>query len=234
MDFAVSKEWYGKPSSQTSCADNELDSKKTENTEVIHFIDIIKERPMLFYRIIIMSLCLAFSLPAASHETKPTTASVNFKKDSSVELTITTNIETLVTRLNPQQDAKHSHHDPRYKQLRKLSEIDLKQEFSNVEPSYRESINLLLSGQKPEWQLANIHIPEVGNHRIPRKSTITYITKLKPEMTTASWQYNTLYGDSIVHFIKNEGKQKETYWLTKGKTSPKFAFDPVKVFEKAK
>ena len=158
-----------------------------------------------------------------AHETRPAIADVTFNKNATVDLRIQTNIEAMVAGINAKfkntNDAPEAEY---YKQLRGLSATDLEQKFLNFEPSFRVDIHLLLAGQKPIWTFKKVVIPPRGDIRISRISEIFYQAELTPGMTSATWQYDTKYGDAVVRFITEGSDNKTSHWLTNGKTSPEF------------
>ena len=140
-----------------------------------------------------------------------------------VKVQIETNVEALISGIG----AGHDNTDDApqvevYRELRELAFQDLAEKFKPIAVTYSQGLHLLLDGKAVDWTFSSIHIPEVGDTRLSRKSLVEYTAPLPAGASSAIWSYDSKYGDAVVHFTGAGNAAKTTYWLVKGESSPSF------------
>jgi hydrogenase/urease accessory protein HupE len=159
-----------------------------------------------------------------AHQLRPAIVTINFGQDNVVKVQIETNVEALISGIG----AGHDNTDDApqvevYRELRELAFQDLAEKFKPIAVSYSKGLHLLLDGKAVDWSFSSIHIPVVGDTRLSRKSLVEYTAPLPAEASSATWSYDSKYGDAVVHFTGAGNAAKTTYWLVKGESSPSFS-----------
>jgi hydrogenase/urease accessory protein HupE len=163
-----------------------------------------------------------------AHKSKPAIIDIIFYNNAQVSLTIQTNIESILAKISPiHKEINQAPEVAYYKQLRSLPAEKLEQKFKRFESNYQQALHLSISKQALEkqivkWELDKIIIPEVGDTRLSRQSTISYKAKVRYPANSATWQYAQQYGDNVVRFLRQGDQKRTSFWLTNGKSSPEF------------
>ena len=178
-----------------------------------------------------MFLILIFSSITSNtwaHKSKPAIVDIVFYKNAQVSLTIQTNIESILAQISPiHKEINEAPEIASYRQLRSLDAKKLEEKFKRFESNYQKGLRLSISKnalekQTVKWKLDKVIIPEVGDTRLSRQSTISYKTTISYPVNLATWQYAQQYGDNVLRFLRQGDQKRTSFWLTNGKISPEF------------
>ena len=157
---------------------------------------------------------------------RPALINIQFNQDSGILLQIETNAEALLAGIGPQhEDTDDSPAAAVYRELREKSPSELAQDFADFSASYQQGLNLLVSGQPVTWRYQGIEVPEVGDTRLSRLSSISYRADYPATASSALWTYAAEYGANVVSFSGPGLAEKISFWLESGQPSPPYAMD---------
>jgi len=178
-------------------------------------------------RKVITGLCLLFfSVQIWAHELRPAIADVSFP-DNSVNVSLRLNIEALIAEIGPEHDDTDDSPDAElYDQLRLMEPDDLKQAFVEYLPTLLEHIRLgeaRVENSLLKLELASISIPETGDVRVPRDSTVNLQAPLDESAAAFTWQWDARYGPIIIRAEEQAEQEGFSQYLQAGQTSDDIA-----------
>jgi len=154
---------------------------------------------------------------------RPAIVTISFDQQAMVKVQVQANVEALLSGIDSQhEDTDDAPQVEVYRELRELPAAKLSEKFNSFSDEFSKGLTLELAGKVVDWQFLNIHVPEVGDTRLSRKSEIHYSAKIPLDASTAVWLYDQKYGDAVVNFISQGQTEKTTYWLVKGQKSPEY------------
>lgn len=169
---------------------------------------------------------LLFPILSFSHPLKPSIFTIEFKKDGTFKLEVQTNMEVLLAGIKPiHKDTNDSPQFLKYNKLRELSPSKLEKQAKEFEPNFRKALNMSFDSKNVELEFKKFIIPDVGDLKVARKSSIIYSGIIPEKATQAVFDFDIRYGSSVTHFKIEGDKNKLTYWNAYSSKSPAFKLD---------
>jgi hydrogenase/urease accessory protein HupE len=176
---------------------------------------------MRYLHVIFFTLVLTHLSTAYAHKLRPTIVTLNFS-DQLIELSVEANAEALLAGIGTEHDnTDDAPEAQQYKSLRALTPDELAKRFSSFAESYKSGLKLSIANKPVIWMYDRIHVPDVADTRLARKSIIYFHTALPPNTGEIVWSSNPTYGDMVVNFVNHAG-EKASHWLVDGQASPPF------------
>ena len=141
----------------------------------------------------VLIFLLIFINSSYSHELRPAIANLNiYEKDNIINanLSIQLNLEAIITEIDfNHSNTEQSAESNQYEKLRNMSSDELIKNYNNKIQELVNKIYLMSSNTNYNLSLIDINIPEIGNPKIIRNSTIQFdIKNLKDEELKFYWE----------------------------------------------
>lgn len=173
--------------------------------------------------IVLIGACVS---SVVAHEVRPAVADIEFFPGGEVHLSMEVNLEVLIAGIDPRySDTNDAPEAGRYDELRALSRTQLALEYTQFAPQYVQGITLLVDGVALALESTEVEIPEAGDLRLSRISTLHFRSLLPGGAQTASFGYAVNYGNVAAKLRKAGTQAEAVHWLTKGALSPLFTLD---------
>ena len=182
----------------------------------------------------VLIFLLFFINSSYSHELRPAIANLNiYEKDNIINanLSIQLNLEAIITEIDfNHSTTEQSAQSNQYEKLRNMSSDELIKNYNNKIQELVNNIYLVSLNTNYNLSLININIPEIGNPKIIRNSTIQFeIKNLKNEELKFYWEtklgpiifrVNSINNEDLYSGLIESGKQSDWFNLfTKTKKS---------------
>jgi hydrogenase/urease accessory protein HupE len=183
----------------------------------------------------IFLLILAFLYPAQVYAdiVKPALVEISVNTNGNFKIELRASLEALLTGINSQykntQDAPTA---KEYDDLRVLQAEQLRVAFEPFKKQILQEIELLIDGQRAEFEITAIEIPEPGYVKVPRISLIVLEGDVPKSAKALTWYYPERFGDNAVR-VRQVDEQNEQWhwsswqWLKNDKTSEQFSLTEV-------
>jgi hydrogenase/urease accessory protein HupE len=176
---------------------------------------------MRILHVILFTLVLTLLSTAYAHKLRPTIVTVNFS-DQLIQLSVEANAEALLAGIGAGHDnTDDAPEAQQYKSLRALTPEQLAKRFSTFADVYKSGLKLTIANKPVNWIYDRIHVPDVADTRLARKSVIYFHSALPANTGDIVWSSNPAYGDMVVNFV-NQAGEKASHWLVDGQASPPF------------
>jgi hypothetical protein len=171
-----------------------------------------------------MPLGLMVGANALAHEIRPAVVTVEFAAPA-YRIEISTNVEAMLAGVSPKhRDTTESPNAKRYDELRALAPEALRAQFQAVAPDFAARLALEFDGERLAPSVAAIDIPEAGDTKLARISTIRLAGTLPPGVREFRWSYPKELGDNVLK-LKEAGREGESnVWLQNGEWSDPYVF----------
>jgi len=164
-------------------------------------------------------LVLATGGRALAHEIRPAVATATFPDDRHYALTITLNLEAVIAGIGPQhKDTNESPNARRYDALRAMPPEELSRNWQNFERAWLAGVDLAFDGTRVSPALAAPEIPEVGDARLARISTLRLSGEIPAGARELTFAYAESFGSIVIRFPAANG-EVSALWLKNGKAS---------------
>jgi len=174
-------------------------------------------------RYLIYLISLLIPVSASSHPVDPDRIYIEFKNDGSFEINFRSNLEAKLTGITPEhEDSKESPNSRQYDHLRQVTPDHLLEKIKSFEPELRRSMNLYFDKERASLNLTKIDIPDTGDLKEGRISTLTYKGEIPSKASYASWSLARENGSNIVYMTHEGEKNRFFDWTYSGETSTSF------------
>jgi hypothetical protein len=186
----------------------------------------IAPRRFLVLGWLIAVLCL-FGLPqAGAHELRPAVVTASAAGSDRLEFEVKANLEALIARIPPSHsDTAQSPSAAAYDALRALAPAELESRFRAFQDEWIAGIAVTIDGKPAELRASRVMIPEVGDTRIARISTVVLTTARPPSSSSFDWKYAAKFGASVLRLKAPTGEVAAVGWFHEGAQSPAVALD---------
>lgn len=159
-------------------------------------------------------LALMVSLPAASHEIKPSIFEIVFQKDGRFVIRAEVNAEAMLTDIGPgYTDTNDSPKSAEYDALRALSPENFAARFRDGFEGIAEGFDLRFDGMRVAPQLVDVMPRPTPDLQLTRVTDLVLEGPIPPGAETFTWSYPRAYG-SIALKMKRQGDDEfRTKWL---------------------
>ena len=170
--------------------------------------------PRMVRQFMFALLALVISLPAASHEIKPSIIEIVFQKDGRFVVRAEVNAEAMLADIGPgYTDTNDSPRAAEYDALRALAPDHLAARFRDGFDGVAAGFDLLFDGQRVAPQLVSIEPRPTPDVQLTRVSDLRMDGPIPPGAGAFTWSYPRAYG-SIALKMKREGDAEfRTKWL---------------------
>ena len=168
-----------------------------------------------------MVLCWAMlAAPVHAHEIRPTIADLD-TPNGQVLIELRLNLEALLARIGPEHDdSDTSPNAKRYDALRSMPPTRLREELDSFTAELIAGIDLVdARGESLPLQLADAHIPPVGDVRLPRDSRVELSAHLSPISESVRWRWEAANGPIILRSGDDNAPDAYSAMLAPGETS---------------
>ncbi len=165
---------------------------------------------------------------------KPALVEISVFKSGTFSIELRASIEAMMTgidgRYKNTQDAPQAE---AYDELRALQANELETAFINeFQHRLLKEADLSFDGQRSEFEITKIDIPEPGYQKVPRISLILLEGTMSADAKTTTWYYPARFGDNAVRVRQVDGEAEKYYWskwqwLRKDKPSEPFSLTEV-------
>ncbi|HLD13929.1 MAG TPA: HupE/UreJ family protein [Burkholderiales bacterium] len=176
----------------------------------MRLVSILRLWPLLFFWV---------SLPAVAHEIRPAVVTVTFEQDR-YRVEINTNMEAVLAGVSPRhKDTTESPQARDYDSLRQLPPAALAQRIEAFQEKFLEGIDVDFDGVHVKPDLHAVEIPEVGDLRVARLSTVKLSGAIPEGAKVFRWRYAAEFGDNVVRLRAGVDGKMEAVWLKEGDKS---------------
>lgn len=169
-----------------------------------------------------------FVLPngAWAHKLKPAVVDVIFTADGVYRVEIRANMEAVLAGIGPRHgDTADAPQANLYEDLRELPPQALAQEIERFAPEYLDAITMAFDGRRAHPRFVGATVPEVGDVRLARISTVTLEGETPVYAKSFSWRYASELGNNVLKLHIAGQDAVRSHWLTDGAASEPFALD---------
>lgn len=173
---------------------------------------------MHYFALILVVLFMAS--PAKAHEITPSIVTVTLGENQQGGVEIKTNLEAVLADIGSgHQDTDESPRAAEYNRLRELPPTELKQAFQTQASELAELIDLRINGRRIDLSVIGAEIPEVGNPRLARSSTLNYAFTLPFDAAELRWQSSPRLANVVLKVENEDGQKAGSQWLKDGAAS---------------
>ena len=160
------------------------------------------------------------SRSVAAHELRPAVADLARDGDA-LEIALRVNVEALIAGIGvAHEDTDDSPQAADYDALRALDPTALAGRLERFLPRLLEGLVLVdEGGRRLEPALAATELPEVGDVRVARDSTLRLVAPLPADATALTWRWSRDFGPVIVRSARADGPDAFSVYLLPGETS---------------
>ena len=167
---------------------------------------------------------MLFAVGAFAHEIRPAVVTVSFEAPN-YQIEISTNLEALLAGVSPKHaDTKESPNAQRYDELRALAPAELKKRFEEFSPELLQGMAVEFDGERAQPTLAAVEVPEIGDQKLARISTIRLAGALPPNVREFRWSYSKEFGDNVLKLREAGRDEVASVWLQRGEWSDPYVF----------
>ena len=162
---------------------------------------VLREFPLVVSTILLILLSV-MSARAIAHEISPVIATLAAEEGGGLRVTILLNLEATIAGLAPDHDATDD--DARmthYTSLRSLSPAVVRAEFDNFSAEFLAGVHLLSGERKVALKVLTLDVPEIGDVRLPRHSSITLAGTPEGSPGDLIWQLDPTFGDNVIRLL---------------------------------
>jgi hypothetical protein len=162
---------------------------------------VFREFPMVVSTILLVLLS-AMSTRVIAHEISPAIATLVAEEDGALRVTILLNLEATIAGLAPGHDATDDDaRMTRYASLRSISPAVLHAEFEHFSVEFLAGVHLLSGERKVALKVLTLEVPETGDVRLPRRSSITLAGTPEGSPRDLTWQLDPTFGDNVIRLL---------------------------------
>lgn len=167
---------------------------------------------------------LWFVAGASAHEIRPAVVTVTFAPQR-YQMEIVTNVEAMLAGVSPKHtDTNESPNAKRYDELRALAPAELKARFVAFAPDFINGLAVEFDGERREPKIVAIEIPQVGDLKLARISTLRLEGALPAGVREFRWSYPREFGDNVLRLREAGREEMATAWLGSGEWSDPYVF----------
>ena len=148
--------------------------------------------------LLIKILFLSLATTVQSHEVTPAIADI-FQKQDGIQLEIRLNLEALLSGidLSDISNTDEATQSAEYDFYRGMSAVDLKSNFSELWPNFKNEIQIKQDTELVDLKLQNILVEDQKNFEYPRFTTVICSVKLDPRRPF-SFQWAKSFGEIVL------------------------------------
>ncbi|MBI2296011.1 MAG: HupE/UreJ family protein [Betaproteobacteria bacterium] len=163
-------------------------------------------------------LLVVYAGVSFAHEIRPAVATLTLAPEGRYELAIVANMEAVLAGVSPQhRDTDESPNAREYNRLRALAPGELKAAIEKFAGAYLDGVRLELDGARARPRLAAIEVPEVGDVKLSRQTTVRLDGEVPPRTSELTFSYDKRFGAVVLRV--REGERIEAIWLKAGEAS---------------
>lgn len=168
----------------------------------------------------LLALAIVLCTAARSHEVRPAVVTLSLLPENRYELSIVANLEALMTGIGDRhKDTDDAPEARSYNQLRALSAADLRARFDQFAPRWLDGVGLAFDGTRQALRIARLDVPDVGDLKFARVSTIRLDGAIPPGTKSFRWSYAAEFGSSVLRLKRPGEALSEQGWLRDGAPS---------------
>ncbi len=167
-----------------------------------------------------MLTALVASLPAMSHEIKPTIVEMTFYRAGHFEMNVEANAEAMLADIGPgYTDTNDSPHAETYDAYREMSPEVFASAFNDGAARVLDGLDLRFDGQRIQPDIVSVTPRVTPDIRLTRTTDVVLRGPIPPGANTFTWSYPRAYGP-IALKLKREGDEAfQTTYLSTGTDS---------------
>ncbi|GIR43917.1 MAG: hypothetical protein CM15mP54_07710 [Paracoccaceae bacterium] len=167
--------------------------------------------------LLIKILFLSLATTVHSHEVTPAIGDI-FQKQDGIQLEIRLNLEALLSGidLSDISNTDEATQSAEYDFYRGMSAVDLKSNFSELWPNFKNEIQIKQDTELVDLKLQNILVEDQKNFEYPRFTTVICSVKLDPRRSF-SFQWAKSFGEIVLR--EQGGDNSFTQYLQPGEKS---------------
>jgi hypothetical protein len=167
---------------------------------------------------------MLFAAGAFAHEIRPAVVTASFEPPN-YQIELSVNLEALLAGVSPKHaDTKESPNARRYDELRALPPAELKRQFEEFLPELLPGLAVEFDGERVQPATTAVEIPEVGDQKIARISTIRLAGTLPAGAREFRWSYSKEFGDNVLKLREAGREEVASAWLQRGEWSDPYVF----------
>ncbi len=169
--------------------------------------------------LIVLGALALFGDRVSAHEIRPAVATLSFPDAGHYELTVTLNLEAVMAGIGPQhKDTRDSPNAQRYDRLRALPPGELGVRWKEFERAWLEGVRLVFDGVLASPVPAPPAIPETGDERLARISSLRLTGTVPPGARELTFAYDAAFGSVVIRLPGADG-EVVALWLKDGRAS---------------
>jgi hypothetical protein len=155
-----------------------------------------------------------------AHEIRPAIVTAVFDDNKRYEITIVTNMETLLAGIGPQHGDTNEAPSARiYDELRALPAEALQSRVEGFAPRWLEGILIEFDGDRVRPRIARIDVPPPGDLAIARLTTVVLAGEAPKSARVLRWRYAPEFGSSVLRVKRAGSEEIVAAWLKDGNKS---------------
>ena len=171
-----------------------------------------------------MLLWFLFLPCAQAHEIRPAVVTVTFDRPA-FDIEISTNVEAMIAGVSPKHaDTSESPNAQTYDSLRRLSADLLEKKIDEFAPALIKGLSVEVDGARVTPELVEVRIPETGDTKLARISTLHLRGSIPPVAKEFRWSLNRDLGDNVLRLREKGRNETASVWLKSGEWSDPYVF----------
>src|SRR5438876_3072751 len=172
----------------------------------------------------LLLLWMWLSAGAMAHEIRPAVVTVTFAAPR-YQIDIATNLEAMLAGVSPKHaDTSESPNAQRYDRLRALPPAELKARAQEFAPALVKGMAVEFDGKRVEPGLTNVDVPDVGDPKLARISTIHLEGAMPADAREFRWSFARELGDNVLKLREARREGVASVWLKNGEWSDPYVF----------